>query len=297
MYLISIHPPKIITGNINFVNDSFAVIIFFIFITTMFTSCKSVKSTFEMDLKTHFEEYNSPQAVVDSAMIQDLPEPIRMYLIHSGFVGKEIPVNAEIIWDQSAIKMKPDRDWMKLKTIQFNSVKEPFRIAYMKATLFGIIPFEGRDMYGYGTGHMYGKIGNFIKVFDEKEKEIAQSALIIILAECLLVPGYALQNYIKWEEIDNYTASAMISHGGITARGIFHFNEDHELVLFETDDRFYMSPEKGNVLTPFSAEIGDYFRQGDLKVPGSLMAIWHLETGRYEYWKGTIQEIRYNIQL
>ena len=58
-----------------------------------------------------------------------------------------------------------------------------------------------------------------------------------------------------------------------------------------------MSPDKGNVLTPFSAEIGQYFQQGDLRIPGSLMAIWHLESGRYEYWKGTISGVRYNIRL
>ena len=272
-------------------------IVCLIAILTILTSCKSVKDTFEADLKSHFEEYHAPQPVLDSSVILNLPMPVQMYLTKCGFVGKEIPMNAEIIWKESFIKMNPERNWMKLKTVQFNSVLNPFRVAYLKANLLGFIPFEGRDIYVNGTGHMYGTVGRTITVFDEKQREIAQSALIIILAEALLVPGYALQDYFHWEEVDDYTAAATIRHGGISARGIFHFNEDYELVLFETNDRYYMSPENGNVLTPFSAEISQYFQQGDLKIPGSLMAIWHLETGRYEYWKGTISEVKYNIHF
>lgn len=276
------------------VNTTTILIILFM---TINTSCKSVRKTYEKDIDIHFESYSEIQPALDSVMIQNLPQPVQNYLNICGFMGKEIPVNAEVIWSDSHIKMKPGGNWMKLKTLQYNSVKNPFRIAYMKAHILGIIPFEGRDMYYGGNGHMYGKIGKVITIFDEKEREIAQSALIIILAECLLVPGYALQNYIQWEEVDEYTAKATITHGGIEASGLFHFNEDYEFVLFETNDRYYMNPEKGNVLTPFSAEIGQYFQQGDLKIPGSLKAIWHLETGRYEYWKGTISEVRYNIRL
>jgi len=69
------------------------------------------------------------------------------------------------------------------------------------------------------------------------------------------------------------------------------------MIRFETDDRYYMHPEKGNVLTKFSAEISNYKKQGDLIIPGSLMAIWHLESGRYEYWKGNISEVEFNIRL
>lgn len=264
---------------------------------TITTSCKSVRKTYEKDLDIHFENYSEVQPILNSGIIQNLPAPVQKYLITCGYMGKEIPMNAEVVWSDSHIKMKPGGNWMKLKTLQYNCVKNPFRIAYMKANMFGIIPFEGRDLYVNGFGHMYGKLGNIITVFDEKQKEIAQSALIIILAETLLVPGYALQDYIQWEEMDDYTAAASISHEGITARGIFHFNKDSEFVRFETNDRYYMSSDKGNVLTPFSAEIGHYFQQGDLRIPGSLMAIWHLESGRYEYWKGTISEVNYNIQL
>lgn len=263
----------------------------------LLTSCTSVKQTYENDLQAHFQSSDGTEKVLTKKDISHLPEPVQCYFEYCGFIGKPVPMNAEVVWADSHIKMNPDKKWMKLKTYQFNCVEEPFRIAYMKAKMFGLVPFEGRDIYTGGQGHMYGKIANLITVFDEKEKEIAQSALITILAEALLVPGYALADYITWKPIDENSAKARLVHKGIDVSGIFYFNDIGEMIRFETSDRYYMHPEKGNVLTPFIAEVGDYKQQGELRIPVSLMAIWHLETGMYEYWKGTISKVRYNIRL
>ncbi len=268
-----------------------------IIIAMLLTSCNSVKNTFEEDLTAYFQNFSGTEKILTKEDIIHLPEPVQRYFEHCGFIGKPVPINAEVVWADSYIRMKPDRDWMKLKTIQFNSVEDPFRIAYMKARMFGIIPFDGRDVYHNGKGHMFGKVANLFTVFDEKEPEIAQSALIIILAEALLIPGYALAEYISWEPMDAYSAKARLLHKGIDVSGIFYFNETGEMIRFETGDRYYMHPEKGNVLTAFSAEIGNYKKQGDLIIPGSLKAVWHLEEGRYEYWKGEIMEVKYNITI
>jgi hypothetical protein len=266
-------------------------------ILMLLTSCTSVKRTYENDLQAHFHSSDGSEKVLTKEDISHLPEPIQRYFEYCGFIGQPVPMNAEIVWADSHIKMAPDKQWMKLKTIQFNSVEDPFRIAYMKARMFGVIPFDGRDIYFGGQGHMFGKVANLFTVFDEKEREIAQSALIIILAEALLIPGYALADYITWEPIDENSAKARLVHEGIDVSGIFYFNNIGEMIRFETSDRYYMHPGKGNLLTPFSADAGDYKQQGELKIPGSLMAIWHLEGGRYEYWKGTISEVKYNIRL
>lgn len=274
------------------------LLIYFIMISAVIlNSCEPVNKTFEQDLQSHFQSSDGNEKVLTKEEISHLPAPVQRYIEYCGFIGKPVPMNAEVVWADSHIKMAPDKNWMKLKTYQFNCVEEPFRIAYMKAKMFGLIPFDGRDIYTGGQGHMYGKIANLITVFDEKEVEIAQSALINILAEALLVPGYALADYITWKPIDENKAKARLVHKGIDVSGIFYFNDIGEMIRFETGDRYYMHPEKGNVLTNFSAEIGNYKKQGELVIPGTVMAIWHLETGRYEYWKGNISEMIFNTRL
>ncbi len=266
-------------------------------IAMLFTCCSPVKNTYEEDLNLHFQNYRNNGKTLLAEDLSHLPPPVLRYFDYCGFVDRPLPVNAEVVWEDSHIKMSPDKDWMKLSTQQFNCVENPFRIAYMKARMLGIIPFDGRDIYVNGTGSMFGKIGNLITVFDEKSPEIAQSALIIIMAEALLIPGYALADYTSWEAIDQHSARIRMVHEGIDVSGTFYFDDAGRMIRFETNDRYFLHPQKGNVLTGFSAEVGDYKKQGELMIPGSLMAIWHLETGRYDYWKGRIAGVKYNISL
>ncbi len=269
--------------------------IVFLLSVVLLVSCQPVKKTFDNDLKNHFKPLAIQPDTLCEAAIAHLPDPVQRYLRHCGYVGKPIPMNAEVVWDESFIKMKPDRKWMRLKTIQFNQAEPLFRMAWMRANVAGFIPFDGRDLYQGGYGHMYGKIAGCITVFDEKDAAIAKSALVVVLAEALLIPGIALSQSLSWEAVDAFTARARIVHEGIVAEGVFHFNEAGELIRFHTEERYYMHPEKGNILMPFSATIGDYRLVNGYRIPTSMMATWHLGNKDYDYWKGTIKEVVYNI--
>ncbi len=130
--------------------------------------------------------------------INKLPLPLQRYFNQCGYSGTKIADLYEVIWSQSYIKMAPAKSWMKLKTLQYNFVPEPARIAWMKTWMMGLLPFEGRDKYHQGKGHMYGTLAKLIRIFDSKEPEIAQSALIVLLAESLIIPGYVFQDYLSW---------------------------------------------------------------------------------------------------
>ena len=277
------------------IQTMFTRIILIMISLNLFSGCQTVRRTFRSDLQQHFQNHRSGTDLLQVEDISHLPAPVQRYLHHCGFVGHERITNARVVWADSHIRMKPGGRWMRLRTEQYNSVDSPFRIAYMKARLLGLIPFEGRDLYARGHGHMYGRIGKLIKVFDEKDPAIAQSALVIVLAEALLVPGYALSEYIRWEAVDDTTARATISHEGVEATGTFFFNDLVEMLRFETRERYYMDPEQGNVPRAFVAYVGDYRKQGSLVIPGSLHAVWRLESGDYEYWKGSIEAVQYNI--
>ncbi len=258
-------------------------------------SCVNVK-IFRTEVSDYFDTSSNAACVMTPEMVATLPEPLQKYLFQAGFVGSDLPMNAEFVWKSSSILMKPDmKKSMKLKTIQFNSVRKPFRAAYMKARVAGLIPFEGRDIYYEGNGHMLGRIANIIGVFDEKQREIAQSALIVILAETPMVPGYIFQEYMSWEEISDTCVIGRIKTDDFDVSGRFYFNEDGEYIRFESEDRFYLSPDKGNIKMPYVVEVFDYQQQKNFKIPKRVAASWFLPEGKYQYWNGEVEEIRYNI--
>ncbi len=266
-----------------------------IIIPMMFFSCHAPKKLFDAEVSELQSAVNQTAELITKERIAHLPEPVQRYFQHSGFVGTPISNHAEIIWQDSHIRLKPGQRWMRLKTYQHNFVTEPSRLAYMRTNMFGLIPFEGRDKYHLGNGHMFGTLGRMIKVFDARDEETAKGAAIVVLAEALLVPAYAIQAYIHWEAVDELTAKARLIHHGMDVGGTFHFNEKGEYIRFTTQERPYSSPKGGYEQQDYTIKVLNYRQQGDIRIAGEVSAIWNLPEGDFEYWKGTIREIRFHF--
>ncbi len=252
----------------------------------------------KMFLKEREEEIKKNSKLISSEVYKEsdiafLPEPVKRHFRICGYIGKPKIINADVIWKESFIKLSPDKDWTELKTIQFNSVINPVRIAYMKALS---MPLEVRDIYKDGQGHMYGKLFNLIPVLNATGKEISQSALITLFTEILLIPGYCLQNYIIWEEIDSFKAKARLVHMGIDVTGVFYFDESGKFIRFETNDRYFNENKNTFVKRRFSAVVNSYSPKNGLLVPDDVSITWHLDKADYEYFKGKINDIVYNIK-
>jgi hypothetical protein len=143
-------------------------------------------------------------------------------------------------------------------------------------------------------GSMIGKLMKIITLFDVTGPEMDQSALVTFLAETLIVPNVALQDYIKWEEIDNYKAKVFMNYGGIEVEGIFTFNDKGEFVRFETNDRYM---DKGNGVIEkekWTAEVENYIERDGIRIPGRMRGIWNLSDGDLEYFDGNITNISFD---
>jgi len=270
---------------------------FFIASVMILNACNTPDKIFQRDLETHFVNADNNIPVMTDESIAHLPYAIQNYLYHCGYVGKEIPMNGELLWKNSRIKMKPDGKWLNLKTYQYNSVEKPFRIALMKARMAGIVPFDGRDIYHDGYASMLGKIMKGITVINANDKETAQSAAIVLLAEVLMVPGYIFQDYIYWEEVDSMTVKGTIENREIKAEALFHFNEKGEYIKFHTNDRNFDNGDGTCRKVPYSINIGEYRKIDHFITPTYVSAVWHLAEGDYEYWQGNIEKIKFNINL
>ena len=210
-------------------------------------------------------------------------------------MGRGPFTNGEIVWSESRIRLERDRDWLDLDTRQFNSAAAPRRMAYMRARLFGVLPFEGMDTYADGVGRMRMVLLRLFTVGDERGPEMDQSAAVTLLAEALLVPGYVLAPYIAWDAVDDRAARATIRYRDTEASGVFHFDSAGAFVRFTTDDR-YAAWKDGLRRTPWSAEVTGYAAVDGLRIPTGMRATWHREDGDFEYFQGTIAGIRYDIR-
>ncbi|HQH14264.1 MAG TPA: hypothetical protein PLH40_03515 [Bacteroidales bacterium] len=259
----------------------------------IFTSCTDMKSVFIKD-KSELIERNKAHKieVFTEELIKDLPEPLKKYLRICGYENMPVPINANVYWAESWLKMSPEKEWRKLHTTQFNSVKPIGRSAYMK--ILGM-PVAARDLYRDGYGEMNVKLLNLIKVAFDNSKEVAQSALITTFCEFMLIPGYLLLDNVKWEQIDDYSIRGTVVDNGIEVSGIFYFNEEGLFTHFETFDRYFTTGKNSYKKVKFSVVVESYKTQYKLKIGEKVKVMWHLPEGDYEYYKGTIDRIEFNV--
>jgi hypothetical protein len=191
---------------------------------------------------------------------------------------------------------------MPLECRQFNSVAEPARIVFMDGRLLKVLPFQGRDKYQDGHGQMRVMALGILKVVDEASPKLDESALVTVLAEAMLVPGYILEDYMRWEPIDSLRAKATLEWNRTTVSGIFHFAPAGEWLRFDTQVRWQQGAD--SLPVPWSAYAGGYADgNGDgrgqgigIRFPRQVGAIWHEPEGDFEYARGTLERIEYNVR-
>ena len=271
-----------------FVIISFSVITF-----ALLTGCTTMKKVYIKDKAELLERNKAYQTeMFTEERISHLPEPLKKYLRVCGYMNTPVPVNANVYWTESWLKMTPEKDWGKLQTIQFNSVKPIARVAHMK---FSSMPVAARDLYRDGYGEMNGKLFNLFRVVFDNSKETAQSALITTFCEFMFIPGYILLDNVKWEQHSENAVRGTLTDNGIEVSGISYFNEAGFFTHFETDDRYYSTGKNSYKKVKFPAIVESYKSQGNIKINEKVKIAWHLPEGDYEYYKGIVDRIEFNV--
>jgi hypothetical protein len=217
--------------------------------------------------------------------IADLPLPVQKYFRYCGYIGVPKMSYMRARFQDVDFVLDKDKPAIKIDYTQYDFVPEPNRIAYIDSSLYGI-PFEGLDAYVAGAGSMKGVVAKLFTLFDQNGEAMDRASLVTCLSECLLIPNMALQDYIVWEEIDDLHAKAVISYYGITAGGIFTFNENGEMLSFATGDREAVAADGTSEVVNWSAVCSNYVETNGIKKPTVLQAIWHYNDGDLLYFDG-----------
>lgn len=166
---------------------------------------------------------------------------------------------------------------------QVNRTDRPERFALITSSVLGV-PFEGLDSYDGNAGRMRGILAKVVPLFDQTGDGMDRSCLVTWLAESLLAPNGALQEFVQWEAIDDTRARATITWQGTSASGVFVFAGTGELQSFRTSDRVAVGMDGQEVKADWSAYFEDYRSSGGVRRVGVMRAAWHVEGGDVVYF-------------
>jgi len=217
--------------------------------------------------------------------IAGLPMPVQKYFRYCGYIGTPKMSCSRVVYEDVDFKLGKDKPMIKIDYTQYNYVNKPNRIAYIDSSMYGI-PFEGLDAYIDGAGSMKGVIAKLYTLFHQTGKAMDKSSLVTFLAESLIVPNAALQDYIIWEAIDDLHAKATINCYGISASGIFTFNEKGEMLSFTTNDREAASTDGTSEKVKWSVVCNEYKEINGIRKPTVFQAIWNYDDGDLVYFDG-----------
>lgn len=212
-----------------------------------------------------------------------LPPPVQKYFRYCGYIGTRKMSYMKAIYKDVNFLFEKDKPIIRIDYTQYNFVKDPARFAYIDSSIYGI-PFEGLDSYTDGNGSMKGVLAKLFTLFNQTGETMDRASLVTYLSECLIIPNAALQDFIVWEEIDEFHSKATISYNGISADGNFTFNEKGEMLSFTTDDREATSIDGTCEKVKWSAVYSEYQETNGIKRPTVLQAVWHYDDGDLVYF-------------
>lgn len=245
----------------------------------------------DREVREFFSVVENKGDIIQWADLEGLPPVVQKWMEQSQVVGKERIV-AVRLKQKASMRIKEGGPWMPAGVQEYFRVDDPGFIWKARVNMAPLLYFAGKDKYEEGRGHMLIKFLSLVKVADARGKEIDQGAMLRYLAETVWFPSAVLSNYIKWEEVDANSARATMTYGGVTASGVFTFNQKGEVVNFVA--RRYGDFNGRYLMKTWVINIREHKEFNGIKIPAAGEVIWKLETGDYNWYQFEIEDIEYN---
>lgn len=124
---------------------------------------------------------------------------------------------------------------MPFEAVEYFSIDPPAFVWHATIKPGRLIHLAGRDKFINGQGNMLIKPLSLFTVANSSGEEINQGTLLRYMAEMAWFPQAAVSDYLRWEPINDHQARVTMDFSGISASGIYLFNDDGDVAGFEAD--------------------------------------------------------------
>ena len=227
-------------------------------------------------------------SILTAADLAPLPPPVRRWLEASGAVGQPRARSVRLL-QRGEMRAGPDQPFSPAVAKQYFTVDEPGFVWTVEVTLFGFVPFVGRDSYVDGRGRMLIRAGGLVTVADGTGEKFDQGALLRYLGEMVWFPSGAVAPYIRWEPIDDRKARATMSHRGVEGSAVFEFDDQGRLTQLLAKRYF-----GDRALEDWVVRATEWKVVRGLTLPVRGNVSWKLAAGDLEYYRWEILDVEAN---
>lgn len=243
----------------------------------------------EIEIKKFSEGMNpGKEQVIKEEDLQLLPAVVQKWLRSTGVVGKE-RITRVRIKQKGKLRTSPEADWKPFTAEQYVNYLKPAFLWQAKIKMAPFLFTYGLDKYLDGQGKMRIRFSVLFKIVNATGSEINQGSLLRYLAEIMWQPGAAISEYIEWEEIDERSARAVMSYRGVSAGGIFTFDQEGRATGF-TASRYREQDGKYS-LDEWQVQVSHYQEFENISIPAQGQISWMLPEGEFQWMQLEITQL------
>lgn len=253
-----------------------------------------LKSDFANHVKFDFSANNTLSTdILSESDIAHLPPIVQKYLYYTKSVGQPKVKNFRAEFS-GGMRGKPEDDYMKFHSVQYNFYEKPSRYFFMEASKMGL-PATGLHLYQNETATFEVKMLNWLKVVDAKGDKMNQAETVTLFNDmCFIAPATLIDRRIFWESIDDTTVKGIYKIGNISISAVLFFNDKGELKNFISNDRYETDGNYYNSY-PWATPVEDYKMMNGYFLPGKAKLIYRKPEGDFTYGEMEYISVKYNL--
>jgi len=252
----------------------------------------SLRAEYEADVRNRLQATVVPTRLSETDLAR-LPEPVQRYIRLSGAVGQP-RVEHFTVRMHGRIRGGRDDRWMPFTAEQHNFQRDPARLFYLNASMFGV-PIQGYHRYVRSTATMRVKAAALVRVATESGAEMTQSETVTLFNDmCLLAPATLIDPSIVWSMVDALRVRARFANAGHTIHADLFFNDAGELTNFVSNDRYQAGPDGMMRQVSWSTPLSGYRWLGPVRMLSTGEGRWRDAGGDYPYIQLTIDQVDYS---
>lgn len=239
-------------------------------------------------------ETPAPAERFDPAMVVDLPDPARRYLLHAIEPGTRLSRGVRLTLTGS-MRMSRDGGLLAMESEELLTAERGY--VWRARIQMGALRIRGHDLYVHGEGRMRWWLAGLIPVVRADGPDVSRSAAGRLLAEtALFLPSMLLPEAgARWKAVDASTATVRLEAGGEEVDITLVVDPQGRLRRL-TVPRWNADPDIGPVgHLPF---VSDEFEEertfGGYTIPTRFRAGWRLgEDGEFPFFYPEVEEAEY----
>jgi hypothetical protein len=236
--------------------------------------------------------------IVTKEEVNKLPKPVQKFLSYSGVIGKKKPQNIRLE-QKGALRTqyfdewrKEERKrWLPFKAVQYISTNPPGFIWFAN-----VKSFQSTDILMDGKGSISTNKMGFRKKGHITGKEVDEGSLLRYIAEMIWFPAAMVNDYIRWEAIDDTSAKATIKMNDKTVSGTFKFDKEGKIVNFIGERHFHVK-QGHHVFGRWETPVEKYKEISGIKIPSFVKGVWDFDGDAKQllFSEALVSDVQYDV--